>query len=54
MKKTIHQQNLEFLAKEIYNFVNGLSQLIMSDFITVRGNPYNLYFRLYIRPIKEL
>ena len=35
MKKTIHQQNLEFIDKETYMFVNGLSPPIMSDLFTI-------------------
>ena len=35
-EKTIHQQNLEFLAKEIYKFVNGLLPPIMSDLLYVK------------------
>ena len=41
-EKAIHQQDLEFLAKGVYKFVNGLSPPIMSDLFTIRENPYNL------------
>ena len=30
-EKTIYQQNLEFLAKEVYKFVNGLLPSVVSD-----------------------
>ena len=41
-KKTIHQNNLENLAKEIYKFLNGLSPSIMHDAFMIRNNKYNL------------
>ena len=41
-EKTIRQQNLEFFAKEIYKFVNGLSPLTRTNLFTIRENPYNL------------
>ena len=53
--KTIHQQNFEFLAKAIYKFLNVLSPHIMSDFLTMPENLYNLPdSRFYIRLIKGL
>lgn len=39
-EKTIHKQNFEFLAKVIYNFINGLLPPLMSDVITFRKHPY--------------
>ena len=41
-EKTIHQNNLESLAKEIYKFLNGLPPLIMNDAFMIRNNKYNL------------
>ena len=41
-EKTIHQNNLESLAKEIYKFLNGLSPSIMHDAFMIRNNKYNL------------
>ena len=41
-EKTIHQNNLESLAKEIYKFLNGLSSLIMTGAFMIRNNKYNL------------
>ena len=41
-KKTIHQNNLESLAKEIYKFLNGLSPPIMNGAFMIRNNNYNL------------
>ena len=41
-EKTIHQNNLESLAKEIYKFLNGLSPPIMNDAFMIRNNKYNL------------
>ena len=48
-EKTIHQNNLESLAKEIYKFLNGLSPPIMNDAFMIRNNKYNLrnFQRLY-------
>ena len=48
-EKAIHQQDLEFLAKGVHKFVNGLSPTIMSDLFTISENPYNLtnYQALY-------
>ena len=47
-EKTIHQNNLESLAKEIYKFLNGLSPPIMNDAFMIRNNKYNL--RNFQRP----
>ena len=41
-ENTINHQNLEFLANEIYKFVNGSSPPTMSDLINIGENPYNL------------
>ena len=41
-EKTIHQNNLESLAKEIYKFLNGLSLPIMNGAFVMRNNKYNL------------
>ena len=41
-EKTIHQNNLESLAIEIYKFLNGLSPPIMNDALMIRDNIYNL------------
>ena len=41
-EKTIHQSNLESLAKEIYKFLNGLLPPIMHDAFMIRNNKYNL------------
>ena len=41
-KKTIHQNNLESLAKEIYKFLNSLSPSIMNGAFMIRNNKYNL------------
>ena len=41
-EKTIHQNNLEGLAKEIYKFLNGLLPPIMHDAFMIRNNKYNL------------
>ena len=48
-EKTIHQNNLECLAKEIYKFLNGLSPPIMNGVFMIRNNNYNLinFRRLY-------
>ena len=40
-EKTIHQNNLECLAKEIYKFLNGLSPPIMNGAFMINSN-YNL------------
>ena len=41
-EKTIHQNNLECLAKEIFKFFNGLSLAIMNGAFMIRNNNYNL------------
>ena len=41
-EKTIYQNNLECLAKEIYKFLNGLSPPIMNCAFMIRNNNYNL------------
>ena len=41
-EKTIHQNNLECLAKEIYKFLNDLPPPIMNDAFMIRNNKYNL------------
>ena len=41
-EKTIHQDSLESLTKEIYNFLNGLSPTIMHYALMIRNNKYNL------------
>ena len=41
-EKTIHQTNLESLAKETYKFLNGFSPPIMHDAFMIRNNKYNL------------
>ena len=41
-EKTIHQNNLECLAKEIYKFLNGLSLPIMNSAFMIKNNNYNL------------
>ena len=41
-EKTIHQNNLECLAKEIYKFLNGLSPPIMNSAFMRRNSNYNL------------
>ena len=41
-EKTIHQNNLESLAKEIYKFLNDLSATIMNDAFMIRNNTCNL------------
>ena len=41
-EKTIHQNNLECLAKEIYKFLNGLSLPIMNGAFMIRNNNYSL------------
>ena len=40
-EKTIYQNNLESLAKEIYKFLNRLSPPIMHDAFRIRNNKYN-------------
>ena len=40
-EKTIHQNNLENLAKEIYKFLNGLSPPIMNDAFMIKNNKCN-------------
>ena len=40
-EKTIYQNNLESLAKEIYKFLNGLSPPIMHDAFMIRNIKYN-------------
>ena len=40
-EKTIYQNNLESLAKEIYTFLNRLSPPIMHDAFRIRNNKYN-------------
>ena len=37
-EKTIHQNNLECLAKEIYKFLNGLSPPIINGAFMIRNN----------------
>ena len=41
-EKTIHQNDLESLAKEIYKFLNSLSPPIIHDAFMIRNNKYNL------------
>ena len=41
-EKTIHQNKLESLAKEIYKFLHGLSPPIMHDTFMIRNSKYNL------------
>ena len=41
-EKTIHQKNLESLAKEICKFLNGLSPPIINDAFLIRNNEHNL------------
>ena len=41
-EKTIHQNNLECIGKEIYKFLNGLSPPIMNGAFMIRNNNYNL------------
>ena len=41
-EKTIHQINVESIAKEIYKFLTGLSPPIMIDALMIRNNKYNL------------
>ena len=41
-EKTLHQINMESLAKEIYKFLTGLSPPIMNDAFMIRNNKYNL------------
>ena len=41
-EKTIHQNDLESLAKEIYKFLNGLSPPILNGAFMIRNNNYNL------------
>ena len=36
--KTIHQNNLECLAKKIYNFLNGLSPPIINGAFMINNN----------------
>ena len=38
-EKTIHQNNLERFAKEIYKFLNGLSPPVINDAFTVYCKP---------------
>ena len=44
-EKTIHQKDLEHLAKEIYEFGKGLSPPIMNNFFAFRETPDNLNSR---------
>ena len=41
-EKTLHQNNLESLAKEIYTFLNGLAPPITNGTFMIRNNKYNL------------
>ena len=41
-EKTVHSNNLESIAKEIYKFLNGLSPSIMHDVSMITNNKYNL------------
>ena len=41
-EKTIHQNNLGGLAKEIHKFFNGLPRPIMNGAFMIRNNNYNL------------
>ena len=41
-EKTIHQNNLESVAKETYQFSNGLSPPIIYDAFIIRNNKYIL------------
>ena len=47
-EKTMHQNNLESLAKEIYKFLNRLSPPIMYDAKMIRNNNYNLRNSQYL------
>ena len=38
----IHEQNLQFLATEMYKISNGLSTPLMKDIFPINRNPYNL------------
>ena len=54
-EKTIHQNNLECLAKEIYKFLNDLLPPIMNDAFMIRNNKYNLgIFSVCTIQIREL
>ena len=46
-EKTINQNNLESLAKEVNKFLNGLSPPIMNGAFMIRNNNYNLRNFLY-------
>ena len=41
-EKTIHQNNLECLAKEIFKFLNSLAPPTMNCPFMIRNNNYNL------------
>ena len=54
-EKTVHQKNLEHLAKERYKFVNGLSPPIMTDFFWRNSLHTTLeFFGAYIPTIRKL
>ena len=39
---SVHEQNLQVLATEMYKFSNGLSTPLMKDMFPINRNPYNL------------
>ena len=39
---SIHEQNLQFLATEMYKISNGLSMPLMKDIFPINRNPCNL------------
>ena len=41
-ERTIHQQNINVLMKEIHKFENNLSPLLIDDMFQVRKTNYNL------------
>ena len=41
-EQTIHQNNLRYLAIEIYKYINKISPPIMQDFFILRENTYNI------------
>ena len=41
-EETLHQNNLESVAKEIYKFLNGLAPPITNCTFMIRNNKYNL------------
>ena len=42
-EKTIHQQCINRLLTELYNFLNGYSPDIINDVFHLRQNTYNLW-----------